>query len=236
MSKSPGFHPPKPTIQTVSMVAEDPKSTPDVFTSPRPRQIYSANQSRPKGKHSFILRLLYSLISVRKFIHNITMWSSLFFSYIIFSVCFQHQLYNGYQIQPHSFCTKSHLMLRACLWSEFSKFWCHSVCCAASMTGNRIYQHENKGVTGPQGEQGLTGVRTVGPCLDGLLLWLQGFSHYVTLSIGELDPCLAAVGLAAKQTGRKWCWWANTLSDTFLGIFTWLLKYFRVISEVKQLV
>lgn len=73
----------------------------------------------------------------------------------------------------------------------------------ASTTGNRIYQHGNKGIIGPWGDRVQLGVRTVGPCLDGLLLWLHGFSLYLTLSKGELDPCLAAVGVRKKETGRE---------------------------------
>lgn len=36
---------------------------------------------------------------------------------------------------------------------QLSRFGCHSVCCAASATGNRIYQHGNKGIIGPWGDR-----------------------------------------------------------------------------------
>lgn len=44
----------------------------------------------------------------------------------------------------------SHLLLHIL---QVSKFGCHSVCCAPGMTGNRIYQHGNKGIIGPWGNR-----------------------------------------------------------------------------------
>lgn len=58
----------------------------------------------------------------------------------------------------------------------------------------------------------------MGPCLDGLLLRLPGFSLYVTFSIEELDPCLVVVGLADKETGsyRVMRQWERSGNNKFL--------------------